>query len=97
MSTNSDDSAEEQAAKGLPLQLGGPGKFSLDHSVSSKLFSWQVQGLEWFWQLHQRGAGGILADDMGLGKTRQCCAFLAGMFAGKLIKYGACVCAADVP
>lgn len=31
----------------------------------------QKKGLEWFWNLHCSGKGGIAADDMGTGKTRQ--------------------------
>ena len=39
--------------------------------------SYQLEGLEWLFQLYSNGVNGILADEMGLGKTIQTIAFLA--------------------
>ncbi len=38
---------------------------------------YQLEGLEWLFQLYTQGVNGILADEMGLGKTIQTIAFLA--------------------
>lgn len=45
--------------------------------VESTLYSYQLFGMNWMWELYKRGVGGILADDMGLGKTCQTIAFMA--------------------
>lgn len=39
--------------------------------------AYQLEGLEWLFQLYSQGVNGILADEMGLGKTIQTIAFLA--------------------
>ena len=68
--TDSDNDCKQHTSEqGPPFQLGSNGEFTLAHTISSKLFSWQVEGLQWLWQLHERQTGGILADDMGLGKV----------------------------
>jgi len=46
---------------------------------ANALFRYQQVGVQWFWELHQQGCGGILGDEMGLGKTVQVIAFLAGL------------------
>lgn len=46
-------------------------------SLHGTMYSYQIYGMNWIWQLYSRGFGGILADDMGLGKTCQVIAFLA--------------------
>lgn len=45
--------------------------------VQSKLYEYQLFGMNWMWELYRRNVGGILADDMGLGKTCQTIAFMA--------------------
>lgn len=47
------------------------------HLVKSKLYTYQLFGMNWMWELYKRSVGGILADDMGLGKTCQTIAFMA--------------------
>lgn len=37
--------------------------------LTGKLRSYQLDGLNWLWKLHEAGLNGILADEMGLGKT----------------------------
>lgn len=38
-----------------------------------KLRSYQLEGLAWLAERHDRGHGCILGDEMGLGKTVQAC------------------------
>ncbi|KAI3385642.1 hypothetical protein SNEBB_000050, partial [Seison nebaliae] len=56
-------------------------KFSNGMKMSKKLynslFKFQVTGVRWLWELHQKDIGGILADEMGLGKTIQIIAFIS--------------------
>lgn len=41
--------------------------------------------MQWLWELHCQGTGGILGDEMGLGKTVQIVSFLAALnYSGKL-------------
>ncbi|PFH31946.1 SWI2/SNF2 ISWI-like SANT [Besnoitia besnoiti] len=44
---------------------------------------YQLEGLNWLVQLHERGMNGILADEMGLGKTYQTISLLAFLKEGK--------------
>ena len=39
--------------------------FNLPTEIHQKLYPYQLQGILWFWRLHQQGKGGILGDDMG--------------------------------
>lgn len=41
------------------------------------LKSYQLKGMNWLYNLYDKGINGILADEMGLGKTVQTIAFLA--------------------
>ncbi|KAI9598302.1 hypothetical protein BDF19DRAFT_411022 [Syncephalis fuscata] len=52
-----------------------------------KLRSYQLDGLRWLVDLHNKGLNGILADEMGLGKTIQTIALLAYL-AGNLADWG---------
>ncbi|GLH06103.1 ATP-dependent helicase brm [Gryllus bimaculatus] len=47
--------------------------------------SFQKVGVQWLWELHQQGCGGILGDEMGLGKTVQIISFLAGLSHSRLM------------
>jgi len=60
--------------------------FYLPAETYRSLYSYQREGVLWFWRLYQQGKGGILGDDMGLGKTIQVVTFLAGMFDAGSIK-----------
>lgn len=44
--------------------------------------------VQWLWELHLRGLGGLLGDEMGLGKTVQVIAFLAGLDCSELLSDG---------
>ncbi|XP_012936041.1 DNA excision repair protein ERCC-6-like [Aplysia californica] len=76
---------EEEEEGESNLKSLGQG-FMLHRKIHGKLYSHQKEGVLWFWSLHAKGKGGILADDMGLGKTIQVIAFLAGMFDMEKIK-----------
>lgn len=45
--------------------------------VHHNLHSYQREGLQWLWDLHERNTGGIIGDEMGLGKTVQTVAYFA--------------------
>ena len=47
---------------------------------------YQVEGLNWIMQLHDRGVSGILADEMGLGKTLQSISVIAYLREARGIK-----------
>lgn len=44
--------------------------------VDCFVFSYQQDGVEWLWKIHQNPTGGLLGDEMGLGKTVQIIVFL---------------------
>ncbi|CCJ28090.1 unnamed protein product, partial [Pneumocystis jirovecii] len=57
-----------------------------DHKCLKKDQTYQYQdfsciddGIQWLWELHCQGVGGIIADEMGLGKTIQIVGFLGGL------------------
>ncbi|KAF6023008.1 hypothetical protein EB796_018703 [Bugula neritina] len=60
--------------------------FYLHQDLYTKLYPHQKEGLLWFWGLHKKRTGGILADDMGLGKTIQVISFLSGLFDAEELK-----------
>lgn len=62
------------------------GGFKIPGEVFEKLFNYQKTCVQWLWELHQQGVGGILGDEMGLGKTIQVIAFLAGLHHSNKIK-----------
>ncbi|KTW31842.1 DNA-dependent ATPase RAD26 [Pneumocystis jirovecii RU7] len=55
------------------------GGYSLPGDVHLKLFNYQKTCIQWLWELHCQGVGGIIADEMGLGKTIQIVGFLGGL------------------
>ncbi|XP_027044335.1 DNA excision repair protein ERCC-6-like, partial [Pocillopora damicornis] len=42
--------------------------FSLPAEIYQSLYPYQLDGVLWFWNLYQKGMGGILGDDMGSEK-----------------------------
>jgi len=48
-----------------------------DYIVGGTLRGYQIEGVNWLIQAHDRGINGILADEMGLGKTVQTITFLS--------------------
>ena len=73
------------------------GGFKIPGEIFSKLFNYQKTCVQWLWELHQQGVGGILGDEMGLGKTIQVIAFLASLHhSNKLKKPILIVCPATV-
>eukprot|EP00177_Eucheuma_denticulatum_P007149 GFKZ01012998.1.p1 GENE.GFKZ01012998.1~~GFKZ01012998.1.p1 ORF type:complete len:1086 (+),score=175.22 GFKZ01012998.1:92-3349(+) len=55
------------------------GGLRIPGSIYDRLFDYQKTGVQWLWELHSQGTGGILGDEMGLGKTVQIVAFLAAL------------------
>ena len=53
--------------------------FQIPKKIWDKLYPFQQTGVQWLWELHQLGCGGIVGDEMGLGKTIQIIAFLCGL------------------
>lgn len=62
------------------------GGFELPTIRDASLYAHQVVGVQWLWNLHRMGKGGILGDDMGLGKTLQVSAFFAGAWRGRFAR-----------
>ncbi|EPR78399.1 SNF2 family helicase/ATPase [Spraguea lophii 42_110] len=44
--------------------------------IQAELREYQIEGLNWLINMHEKGINGILADEMGLGKTLQTISFL---------------------
>ncbi|XP_032803057.2 DNA excision repair protein ERCC-6-like [Petromyzon marinus] len=75
---SSDDEEDEY------INVLGSG-FNLYHELHNQLYSHQLEGVAWLYNLFKnKRKGGILADDMGLGKTIQVISFLSGMFDASL-------------
>ncbi|CAL7947361.1 unnamed protein product [Xylocopa violacea] len=62
--------------------------FKVPQSIWKKLYKYQRVSVQWLWELHCRGLGGLLGDEMGLGKTVQVIAFLAGLDSSELLSDG---------
>ncbi|ORY79839.1 SNF2 family N-terminal domain-domain-containing protein [Protomyces lactucae-debilis] len=61
------------------------GGFQIPGDIHPSLFDYQKTCVQWLWELHAQGCGGIIGDEMGLGKTVQVISFLAGLsHSGKL-------------
>lgn len=60
------------------------GGFRVPGDIVPSLFDYQKTGVQWLWELHCQGTGGIIGDEMGLGKTIQVIAFLAGLHYSKM-------------
>jgi SNF2 family DNA or RNA helicase len=60
--------------------------FPVRTPIYQQLYNYQREGVKWLVDKHlaPNMNGGILADDMGLGKTIQTCAFIEGLFSGKI-------------
>ncbi|OLL21643.1 DNA repair protein rhp26 [Neolecta irregularis DAH-3] len=73
------------------------GGYAIPGDVYLGLFDYQKTCVQWLWELHCQGTGGIIGDEMGLGKTIQIIAFLAGLHhSKKLTKPVIVVCPATV-
>ncbi|KAK1133785.1 hypothetical protein K0M31_011575 [Melipona bicolor] len=62
--------------------------FKVPQWIWKKLYKYQRVSVQWLWELHLRGLGGLLGDEMGLGKTVQIIAFLAGLDCSELLSDG---------
>ncbi|CDI77734.1 chromatin remodelling complex protein SNF2L, putative [Eimeria acervulina] len=63
---------EEETARGLYIRIT-----EQPQSIRGQMKSYQIEGLNWLYQLFRLNINGILADEMGLGKTLQCISLLA--------------------
>eukprot|EP00878_Enallax_costatus_P024699 GHUV01026379.1.p1 GENE.GHUV01026379.1~~GHUV01026379.1.p1 ORF type:complete len:570 (+),score=274.12 GHUV01026379.1:491-2200(+) len=70
------EAAAAAAPPGLLAGLPAPPETQPDQ-IRAALREYQLEGVAWLVQQHQRGLNSILADEMGLGKTLQTIAFLA--------------------
>eukprot|EP00760_Papus_ankaliazontas_P001887 PhM_4_TR1071/c0_g1_i1/m.26885/K10841/ERCC6, CSB, RAD26; DNA excision repair protein ERCC-6 len=55
------------------------GGLSVPVTIWYQLFDYQRVCVQWLWELHCLGVGGVLADEMGLGKTVQMAVFLGAL------------------
>ncbi|OEH77404.1 chromatin remodelling complex protein [Cyclospora cayetanensis] len=62
---------EEETAKGAYCRLT-----EQPACIAGQMKAYQVEGLNWLYQLFRLNINGILADEMGLGKTLQCISLL---------------------
>eukprot|EP00834_Sanchytrium_tribonematis_P004304 NODE_204_length_12954_cov_1.347880.p3 type:complete len:826 gc:universal NODE_204_length_12954_cov_1.347880:796-3273(+) len=60
--------------------------FEIPNSIKTRLFDYQIDGVNWMVNLYKKGKGGISSDEMGLGKSIQAVAFLAGLACCNILK-----------
>ena len=72
---------EEEWHKPHPTEADATydGGYRVPGDIYPNLFDYQKTCVQWLWELHCQGAGGIIGDEMGLGKTIQVISFLAGL------------------
>lgn len=82
-----DDGDENEAYLPHPVEksLEFSGGFSVPGDIYPSLFDYQKTCVQWLWELHSQGCGGIVGDEMGLGKTVQIISFLAGLHHSKML------------
>ena len=66
--------------------VGDISELLLPQELTTRMFSHQVEGLQWLYGLHKSTSGGILGDDMGLGKTFQVNCLLTGLMRSNQIQ-----------
>eukprot|EP00300_Choanocystis_sp_HF-7_P014392 c18676_g1_i1.p1 GENE.c18676_g1_i1~~c18676_g1_i1.p1 ORF type:complete len:860 (+),score=196.90 c18676_g1_i1:1063-3642(+) len=92
------EDAPDSAAAEEAFELSGEpevfdGGLRVPRAVFDHLMPHQRTGLQWMWELHCQGAGGLIGDDMGLGKTVQIAALLCSLQFSGLLKGPAIVLA----
>ncbi|GBG28733.1 DNA repair protein rhp26 [Hondaea fermentalgiana] len=88
--SGADDVAQRETSKYHRLEGG----LRLPRRTWSKLFDYQREAMEWFWDLHRKSTGGILGDEMGLGKTVQMGSFLGALRCSKILEASIVACPA---
>jgi SNF2 family DNA or RNA helicase len=73
-----------------------PHEMDIPEFLRNRLFAHQRAGVDWLYNIHQTGPGGILGDDMGLGKTFQVACLLCGLMRNSEIKRVLIVCPVSV-
>lgn len=84
--TDMADSKEASLRHPTEKSLEFTGGFSVPGDIHPSLFDYQKTCVQWLWELHSQGCGGIIGDEMGLGKTVQIISFLAGLHHSGLLK-----------
>ncbi|KAK4525636.1 hypothetical protein GAYE_SCF15G3545 [Galdieria yellowstonensis] len=69
------------------------GGLRLPADIYDRLFPYQQVGVQWLWELHCQGVGGIVGDEMGLGKTVQVIVLLAALSYSHLLPGPVCIVA----
>ncbi|GJD06797.1 protein chromatin remodeling 8 [Galdieria sulphuraria] len=69
------------------------GGLRLPADIYDRLFPYQQVGVQWLWELHCQGVGGIVGDEMGLGKTIQVIVLLASLSYSHLLPGPVCIVA----
>lgn len=80
-----DGTLEAQADHPTEKSLEFTGGFRVPGDIHPSLFDYQKTCVQWLWELHSQGCGGIVGDEMGLGKTVQIISFLAGLHHSKML------------
>ncbi|KAL6563802.1 Protein CHROMATIN REMODELING 8 [Orobanche gracilis] len=93
-SSNEDDSLEdvEDVDDEETPYVTLEGGLKIPETIFSKLFDYQKVCVQWLWELHCQGAGGIIGDEMGLGKTIQILAFLGSLHFSGMYKPSIIIC-----
>ncbi|KAL8142625.1 hypothetical protein V2J09_015657 [Rumex salicifolius] len=68
------------------------GGLKIPEAIFSGFFDYQKVGVQWLWELHCQGVGGIIGDEMGLGKTVQVLGFLGSLHFSNLYKPSIVIC-----
>ncbi|CCG84055.1 protein of unknown function [Taphrina deformans PYCC 5710] len=77
---------EAQSDHPTEKSLEFSGGFRVPGDIHPSLFDYQKTCVQWLWELHSQGCGGIIGDEMGLGKTVQVISFLAGLHHSKNLR-----------
>lgn len=85
---SSPDAVVDEARQPHPTEMAleFTGGFSVPGDIHPSLFDYQKTCVQWLWELHSQGCGGIVGDEMGLGKTVQIISFVAGLHHSGLLQ-----------
>lgn len=86
--------AEDTAQRGESKYHRLVGGLRLPRRTWSRLFDYQRDAMEWFWDLHRKSTGGILGDEMGLGKTVQMGSFMGSLKCSNIMEPSIVTCPA---
>lgn len=69
---------------------------NLPKPLIDRMYSHQLEGVQWLYGRYLAQSGGLLGDDMGLGKTFQVCSLLCGLLASNAIQKVLIICPISV-